>query len=88
MWRPDKPTRFTEEPPPPQPNAVVQNEIVAQPSQSAPAPPEPSIGEKLALELDTVSRRERQIRELQDLTLRRVAELKTEQLRQILEFLE
>ena len=88
MWRPDKPTRFTEEPPAPAPSSASQNEPVPVPPQPGAPEPQATIGETLALELDTLTRRERQIREFQDLTLRRVAELRTEQLRRILEFLE
>ncbi len=47
----------------------------------------PSIGQRMSAELDILSRRDRQIREMKDLATHRVVDLTTEQLRRILEFM-
>lgn len=47
----------------------------------------PNIGSRFTSELDSISRRERQVREIQELATHRVVDLTTEQLRRILEFM-
>lgn len=49
--------------------------------------PTHSIGSRFTSELDSLSRREGQVREMQELATHRVLDLTTEQLRQILEFM-
>ena len=51
------------------------------------APPPSSIGQRMSLELDALSRRDRQVREMKELASSRVVDLTTEQLRRILEFM-
>lgn len=46
-----------------------------------------SIGSRFTSELDSLSRREGQVREMQELATHRVLDLTTEQLRKILEFM-
>ena len=53
-----------------------------------PATPQPpSIGQRMSVELDALSRRDRQVREMKELATSRVVDLTTEQLRRILEFM-
>ena len=47
----------------------------------------PNIGQRMGAELDALSRRDRQIREVKELATNRVVDLTTEQLRRILEFM-
>ena len=62
--------------------------IVAASDMKQPPPTHiPSIGARFTTELDSISRRERQVREIQELATHRVIDLTTEQLRQILEFM-
>ena len=56
------------------------------PSAATPAAPN-SIGSRMTMELDTLSRRERQVREMKELATYRVVDLTTDQLRRILEFM-
>ncbi len=62
--------------------------IVAASDMKQPATsPNSSIGSRFTSELDSISRRERQVREVQELATHRVIDLTTEQLRRILEFM-
>ena len=63
---------------------VSSAEIQAQPPATGGVP---SIGQRMTAELDTLSRRDRQIREMKELATHRVVDLTTEQLRRILEFM-
>ena len=55
---------------------------------TTPAPAAPnSIGSRMAFELDNLSRRERQVREMKELATYRVVDLTADQLRRILEFM-
>lgn len=56
-----------------------------QTTTQAPAPN--SIGSRMSFELDALSRRERQVREMKELATYRVVDLTTDQLRRILEFM-
>ena len=47
----------------------------------------PNIGSRFTSELDSISRRERQVREIQELATHRVIDLTADQLRRILEFM-
>ena len=62
--------------------------VVAASEMKQPPPTNtPSIGSRFTTELDSLSRRECQVREIQELATHRVIDLTTEQLRQILEFM-
>ena len=61
--------------------------VAASDMKQPPAAHAPSIGTRFTSELDSISRRERQVREIQELATHRVIDLTTEQLRQILEFM-
>ena len=65
--------------------------VVMAASDIQPATPQPaapnSIGSRMTSELDTLSRRERQVREMKELATYRVVDLTTDQLRRILEFM-
>ena len=61
--------------------------VAASDMKQPPATHTPSIGTRFTSELDSISRRERQVREIQELATHRVIDLTTEQLRQILEFM-
>ncbi len=61
--------------------------VAASDMKRPPATPALSIGARFTTELDSLSRRERQVREMQELATHRVLDLTTEQLRQILEFM-
>ena len=61
--------------------------VAASEMKQPPATHTPSIGTRFTSELDSISRRERQVREIQELATHRVIDLTTEQLRQILEFM-
>ena len=61
--------------------------VAASDMKQPPAAHAPSIGTRFTSELDSISRRERQVREVQELATHRVIDLTTEQLRRILEFM-
>lgn len=61
--------------------------VAASDMKQPPATHAPSIGTRFTSELDSISRRERQVREIQELATHRVIDLTTEQLRRILEFM-
>lgn len=61
--------------------------VAASDMKQPPATGTPSIGARFTTELDSISRRERQVREVQELATHRVIDLTTEQLRRILEFM-
>lgn len=61
--------------------------VAASEMKQPPATHTPSIGARFTTELDSISRRERQVREIQELATHRVIDLTKEQLRQILEFM-
>ncbi len=60
--------------------------VVAASSMQGSGPVSPSIGERLANELEALARRERQVSEIKDLASHRVVDLNADQLRRILEF--
>ncbi len=61
--------------------------VAASDMQQAPSSQASSIGSRFSSELDSISRRERQVREIQELATHRVIDLTAEQLRRILEFM-
>ena len=67
---------------------VVVSSSEIQPPAAPAAPTSPNnIGNRMSGELDGLSRRERQVREMKELATNRVVDLTTEQLRRILEFM-
>ncbi len=65
---------------------VVMAASELQPAGQTPGQPS-SIGQRMSVELDTLSRRDRQVREMKELATHRVVDLTTDQLRRILEFM-
>ena len=65
---------------------VAASELQGKPPAPNPAPAQ-NIGQKLASELDILSRRQRQIQEIQELATRLVLDLTVDELRRILEFM-
>ncbi len=90
---------WPDDPSPVRTNSATLDELRAQPgfgvvvSSSDIQPPTPaasqpnSIGSRMSAELDTLSRRDRHVREMKELATHRVIDLTTEQLRSILEFM-